>query len=195
MDNDNYKVNININKLRTEVQSRENRKYKTFEKVLEICYQKILSTNKTSDECCCTFICPQVIFGLPLFNLMECITFIMEKLTEKGFDVHFAYPNNIYISWKPPQQEQQHYNTYLQLGQPKQRLQLEYNSGNGNNSNNNRNDRNDKNKEPKLFMNKPKENQKHYKPIEDYNYQSHNNLNYNNDDIDIFRSKIDELLA
>jgi len=82
---DNYKVNVNINKLRNEVQSRENRKFKTFEKVLEMCYHKILTTNKTSDECCCTFICPQVIFGLPLFNLMECINFIMEKLIEKGY--------------------------------------------------------------------------------------------------------------
>ena len=39
------KHSINISKLRNEVQHREDRKYKTFEKVLEMCYQKILSTN------------------------------------------------------------------------------------------------------------------------------------------------------
>jgi hypothetical protein len=129
---DNYKVNVNINKLRNEVQSRENRKFKTFEKVLEMCYHKILTTNKTSDECCCTFICPQVIFGLPLFNLMECINFIMEKLIEKGFQTHLALPNHIYISWKPNSEKhtEELKQYYLQLGAPKQQMQLEYNTNN-----------------------------------------------------------------
>jgi hypothetical protein len=196
MEKDNYKVSINISKLRTEVQSRENRKYKTFEKVLETCYQKILSTNKTSDECCCTFICPQVIFGLPLYNLMECINFIMEKLVEKGFETHLALPNHIYISWKPDSEkranELKHY--YLQLGAPIQQMQLEYNTNNTNNTNNSRTSNmlastsNDK----KLFMNKSKDKQKQYRPIEDYHSNMINNT-YDNDDIDIFQSKIDEL--
>jgi hypothetical protein len=178
---DNYKVNVNINKLRNEVQSRENRKFKTFEKVLEMCYHKILTTNKTSDECCCTFICPQVIFGLPLFNLMECINFIMEKLIEKGFQTHLAFPNHIYISWKPNSEKhtEELKQYYLQLGAPKQQMQLEYNTNNSRTS---------------LFMNNPKDKQKQkqYRPIDDYHSNITNN-NYDTDDIDIFRSKIDEL--
>jgi hypothetical protein len=31
---------------------------------------------------------------------MDCIRFIMMKLVEKGFEVHLAIPNNIFISWK-----------------------------------------------------------------------------------------------
>ena len=186
---DNYKVNININKLRTEVQERENRKYKTFEKVLELCYQKILTTNKTSDECCCTFICPQVIFGLPLFNLMECINFIMEKLIEKGFDTHLALPNHIFISWK----QKEHENTinqpkYPYLSAPQSKLQIEYQSSASQHKtkpkNNSKNSLDTFNK------------QKQYRSIDDYHSNGLTNTNpYNNDDISLFQNKIDELFA
>ncbi len=212
-----YNVNINVNKLRNEVHAREDRKIKTFEKVLDMCYQKILNTNKTSDECQCTFICPQVIFGLPLFNLMDCIKFIMEKLVEKGFNVHLAFPNHIYISWKSDQQNNQYdnYNSYMQLGAPPQQLKLGYNhSGNGSNGSNCSNGSSGRGSgsnggssgsggssggssgsgERKLFMNKPNtEKSKQYRPIEDYNNTS-NNI-YDSDDIDLFRNKIDELFT
>jgi hypothetical protein len=182
------KHNVNINKLRNEVQAREDRKIKTFEKVLDMCYQKILNTNKTSDECCCTFICPQVIFGLPLFNLLDCIKFIMEKLVEKGFNVHLALPNHIFISWKSNQQNNQNndYNKYMQLGAPHQQLKIGYNKSNETNNSTERGER-------KLFMNKTKEKLKQYRPIEDYNNSS-NNI-YDSDDIDLFRNKIDELFT
>ena len=193
-----YNVNINVSKLRNEVQAREDRKYKTFEIVLDLCYQKILTTNKTSDECQCTFICPQVIFGLPLFNLMDCIKFIMEKLVEKGFNVHLALPNHIYISWKSENNNNSNkYNSYMQIGAPQQQLKLGYN-GNGvrgsGSSGSGSGSRNTEKVERKLFMNKSNnEKSKQYKPIEDYNYSS-NNI-YDSEDIDLFRNKIDELFT
>src|SRR3989344_8548866 len=119
MDN-NYKVNVNINKLRNEVQTREYRKVNTFEQILNMCYQKILSANKTSCEYCCIFVCPHVVFGLPLYNLIECITFIMYKLNEKGFETHLSLPNNIYISWKPKHITK---NQYLLQPPPQQQKQ------------------------------------------------------------------------
>ena len=188
---DNYKVNININKLRTEVQERENRKYKTFEKVLELCYQKIINTNKTSDDCCCTFICPQVIFGLPLFNLMECINFIMEKLIEKGFDTHLALPNHIFISWKPQIKEQP---TYHYLNAPKQKLQLEYPSSSSSTRNKPKNL--EQHNEYKLFRNNTKDKQKQYRPIDDYHSNGlTNTCTYDTNNINLFQSKIDELFT
>ena len=198
-------VNINISKLRSEVQVREDRKYKTFEKILDLCYQKILSINKTSDECCCTFICPHVVFGLPLFNLMDCIKFIMEKLVEKDFYVHLALPNHIFISWKSENNESKHLQSYLALTPHYQlkQLQLENSYGNSNSAN-----YNNSNSNKKLFMNKmhnPKD--KKYRPINDYTQtneiytnadnssNSGNNDNSNINDINLFRNKIDELFT
>jgi hypothetical protein len=195
MDSDKYKVNINVSKLRNEVQARENRKYKTFEKVLETCYQKILSTNKTSDECCCTFICPQVIFGLPLFNLMECINYIMEKLMDKGFEVHLALPNHIYISWKP-ESEKRAEEMRFALNAPPQKLQLEYSRDTNHRNTNNQNNYHNSQSEPrKLFSSKPKEKTKQYRPIEDYHSNGLSGDTYDYNDINVFQSKIDELFA
>ena len=91
---------LNPARLRGEVEAREARKIKVFEHILEMCNNKIITTNQQTDDCCCIFTCPSVVFGLPLFNLMDCIRFIMIKLVEKGFEVHLAIPNNIFISWK-----------------------------------------------------------------------------------------------
>ncbi len=198
--NTNNNVNINISKLRNEVLNREDRKYKTFEKVLDICYKKIITTNTTSDECCCTYICPQVIFGLPLFNLDECIKFIMTKLVEKGFEVYLALPNNIFISWQLESEKKgQQLTQYYQLGTPRKQLKLEYNNSNNNlnkfstqyinsiNSINNNNTNTNSNN-----SNNSNTNNKQYKPIEDYNQT--NNIIYNNNDIDLFNNKINNLL-
>ena len=61
-------LSININKLRSEVEDRENNKIKIFEKILDMCYQKILNTNKQYNDYSCTFVVPNVVFGLPLYN-------------------------------------------------------------------------------------------------------------------------------
>ncbi len=208
--NTNNNVNINISKLRNEVLNREDRKYKTFEKVLDICYKKIITTNTTSDECCCTYICPQVIFGLPLFNLDECIKFIMTKLVEKGFEVYLALPNNIFISWQlESEKKAQQLTQYYQLGTPRKQLKLEYNNSNNNlnkfstqyinsiNSINNNNtntnsNSNNSNNTNNTNSNNSNTNNKQYKPIEDYNQT--NNIIYNNNDIDLFNNKINNLL-
>ena len=120
---------------------------------------------------------------------MECINFIMEKLVEKGFETHLALPNHIYISWKPNSEKRaDELKHYYQLGAPKQQMQLEYNTNNSRTSNMLTSTSNDK----KLFMNKQKDKQKQYRPIEDYHSNMTNNT-YDTDDIDIFQSKIDEL--
>ena len=46
-------MNLNINKLRNEVEERENKKYKTFETILEMCYKKILNINKQNNDIFC----------------------------------------------------------------------------------------------------------------------------------------------
>lgn len=172
---DNYRVNVNINKLRNEVLAREDRKIKIFEKVLELCYQKIITTNKTSDECCCIFICPQVIFGLPLYNLLDCINYIMTKLIQKGFNAHLALPNHIFISWKIEQPSLQYPNTQNKL--------LLTSGENYNKS---------QDKPLKLFTNKSQP-LKHYKSINEYTTGI--NTTYDINDIELFRTKIDDLLT
>ena len=203
---------LNPARLRSEVEAREARKIKVFEHILEMCYKKIMTTNQQTDDCCCIFTCPSVVFGLPLFNLMDCIRFIMIKLIDKGFEVHLAVPNNIFISWK--KESNPDYS--------RQMYQLEAHSGISSGSNklalmpplsNNYNTtsyRHNSNRsastgngscsadEYKLFSSKPaNKKEKSYRPIEDYRQTSGGSSTggYALDDIDLFHSKLDELLA
>jgi hypothetical protein len=186
---------LNPAKLRSEVEAREARKIKVFEHILDICYNKIMITNQQSDDCCCIFACPSVVFGLPLFNLMDCIRHIMIKLVEKGFEVHLAIPNNIFISWKKDSNPDYSRQIY-QLALPAPPSSLDSNKykrlESGNNSIGS--------SEFKLFSNRhiKKEKDKNYRPVEDYRQTigAGNGISgYNLDDIDVFHSKLNELLS
>jgi len=141
----------------------------------------------------------------------------MERLVEKGFNTHLALPNHIFISWKKESNDYPEYSkssgNYYQLESSKPQLQLGYKSNTSRNNNTNNtnytnynnqtakkhndknNDKNIDHSERKLFMNKPEQNkkEKQYRPIDDY--QQTSNSIYNTNDIDLFRNKIDELLA
>jgi len=194
-------LSLNINKLRNEVEERENKKYKIFETILEMCYQKILNINKKNNDYNCTFIVPNVVFGLPLYNVGDCVIFIMDKLVEKGFEIYFAAPTTIHISWKPNEEIKNNYlNTpnnnqleyYNTLNQQNQMI-IKYNGSNNSNTNNNYNDNyNDNNDNNDNFQNK-KKNQKNiqYKPINEYKEVL--NTIYDDNDLDLFQNKIDSL--
>lgn len=197
---------LNPAKLRIEVEAREARKIKVFEHILDMCNNKIMTTNQQTNDCCCIFTCPSVVFGLPLFNLMDCIRFIMVKLVEKGFEVHLAVPNNIFISWKKDSNSEYSRQLY-QLEAPFTKI----NSSSGFGTSAGFNSRGNKlaaimpssipsEGEYKLFSSKPgtkKEKEKNYRPIEDYRQTNirHSTGGYNLDDIDLFHSKLDELLS
>jgi hypothetical protein len=83
---------INIKNLQSEVAEREKRKIQTFEKVLDNCYSKILQTNNKTNDCICLYTVPSVMFGIPMYNLSDCIKYIMDKLTNKGFRLGMIAP-------------------------------------------------------------------------------------------------------
>jgi hypothetical protein len=134
----------------------------------------------------------------------------MVKLIEKGFEVHLAIPNNIFISWKNESNPDYSRQIY-QLEAPAKISSssgLSAIAGTGYNSRINKlasaimPSSGYREGEYKLFSSKPgtkkeKEKEKNYRPIEDYRQTSigHGTGGYNLDDIDLFHSKLDELLA
>lgn len=102
---------LSINQLHKEINDRENKKRNVYEKILKLCYQKIINVNKKNNDCNCFFNCPEYIYGLPLYNLMKCTIYIMEDLIEKGFKVEYYHPNILYIDWKQKPTQQIKYNT------------------------------------------------------------------------------------
>ena len=182
-------LSINIKKLRSDVELREQRKIKIYEKILELCYQRILNSNKQNNDYSCTYIVPNVVFGLPLYDVSECVSFIIKNLTEKEFDITFAFPTTIHISWKPIDKNTTYTNQYP--------IQYKnYNSiENGNNKKQNKtietlNNREINNQSKNTMYNINQQN-KSYRPIDDYSQSQ--SLIYDNDDISLFQNKLDNI--
>lgn len=177
-------LSINIKKLRSEVEAREQRKIKIYEYILELCYKRILNSNEKNNECSCTYIVPNVVFGLPLYDVNECVTFIINKLTEKEFDIAFAHPTTIHISWKP-----------IDKNESYKSIQYETNNKYENNKNKQLSIAHNNYKIDNRLSNKSKDNShsqnKNYKPIDEYS-QSHLSI-YDPDDINLFQNKLDNL--
>ena len=91
---------LSIHDLHREVEQRETQKLKIYQSVYEKCIQRIQTSNQKTTECCCLFQCPTFIFGVPLFDIGTCVSFIMTELMKKGFEVFYTHPNLLYISWK-----------------------------------------------------------------------------------------------
>lgn len=115
---------LSINQLHNEIRVREERKKNVYKKILKLCYQKIINTNNKSDQCFCFYNCPEFTYGIPSYNILNCNTFIMEDLIEKGFKVTYTHPNLLYINWSTSNQS----NNTKSLEYNNDKNKLEYNN-------------------------------------------------------------------
>jgi hypothetical protein len=98
---------LSISDLHSEIEKRETRKSKIYESVLNKCQNRIITTNQKTNDCYCLYVVPTFMFGVPLYNMSDCIVHIMKDLTNKGFKLNYTHPNFLYISWieKPTKNE------------------------------------------------------------------------------------------
>ena len=91
---------ININDLIDDKQRVLDRKLKIYDEILKKCHHRIKLVSKQNPLICyCLYIIPKVVYGIPLYDLSECVKYLFEKLTENGFQVNYTHPNLLIISW------------------------------------------------------------------------------------------------
>lgn len=90
---------IDINDLHKERDKRSSVRNEIYDRVLIRCHSKIKSISKLSDICCCFFEVPSYMYGLPAYNQIECIYYIIQILIDDGFKVEYAEPNILFIAW------------------------------------------------------------------------------------------------
>jgi len=97
---------INIDDLHREHDKKDEMRINIYNNILEKVHQKIKFTSKTSNDKFCFFSVPIYVYGLPLFDVNNCIIFLTKKLTDNGFDIRYTHPNLLLISWlvKPKKQ-------------------------------------------------------------------------------------------
>lgn len=73
---------------------------KTFNKILDRTHLKIKTASRQkNDNQCCWYVIPEVILGLPRYDLPSCVAYIINELQNNGFKVQYTHPNLLFISW------------------------------------------------------------------------------------------------
>lgn len=89
---------LNILDLHRSMNKKKIKRTECFDRVVEICHKKIMAlaeNNKTRFF----FDVPDYMIGFPLYDLNECIKYVVEALTRNGFLAWYYFPKYIYVSW------------------------------------------------------------------------------------------------
>ena len=91
---------INLDELYEKKQNVDMNKLNTFNKILNRIHNKIklVARQNVSDQFC-WYLVPEVIIGVPKYNHGDCVAYIIDKLSDNGFNVRYTHPNLLFISW------------------------------------------------------------------------------------------------
>jgi hypothetical protein len=94
------KLNIpNINTLHQEKDEKQKSKSKMFNMVLNKCIEKIIYTNRHTEQTFIVFEVPHFLIGFPGYDRIECIRFLISELTSKDYKAEYIDPFYLYIDW------------------------------------------------------------------------------------------------
>lgn len=69
-------------------------------KILNRVHKKIMTATKNKERSKWVFfIIPEVVIGIPLYDVNLCKNYLIKKLNENGFEVKYTHPNLLFISW------------------------------------------------------------------------------------------------
>jgi len=91
---------ININDLHKINDERQKFKITVYDKILKKCHERIKFVSKTPKGAnFCFYVVPNIVYGVPIYDINQCIVYIVSALIKNGFYVAYTHPNLIYISW------------------------------------------------------------------------------------------------
>ena len=104
--NNNTSENINnfsysIQEIHKKQKEKEKLRLKIYETISVRCFKKIKETSE-NEETFCFFQIPEYMPGLPLYNLTECVVFLLNILQDKGFKARYCDHYMVFISWHLP---------------------------------------------------------------------------------------------
>lgn len=91
---------IDLKDLQKFHQKKEKVKKESYRKILKACHKKIVLVSQTGAYEC-WYVVPEVVFGLPVYDIEECSKYIYKKLVKNGLLVEHYSPNFLYICWDP----------------------------------------------------------------------------------------------
>ena len=98
--NDEY-YTFSVNEIHKNQKEKEKSRLKIYEGISARCFKHIKETS-LNEETFCFYKLPEYIPGLPIYNMTECVLFLLNLLHEKGFNARYCDSYMIFISWNIP---------------------------------------------------------------------------------------------
>ena len=96
-----FSEKLNIDDLYERKKQHDLNKLELFNKILNRIHVRIKTTSRQKiDEHFCWFVVPEVIIGVPKYDQGACIAYLMDKLTNNGFQIRYIHPNTLFICWQ-----------------------------------------------------------------------------------------------
>jgi hypothetical protein len=92
---------FSIQDIHKKQKEKESNRINIYKSISSRCFKKIKETS-LNEETFCFFKIPEYIPGLPIYNMTECVMFILNILKEKGFNARYCDTFMIFISWNIP---------------------------------------------------------------------------------------------
>ena len=94
-DDDNISDKINLDELYEKKREYDESKLVVYNKILSRVHTKIKTTSRQSiNERCCWYIIPEMMIGITRYNVQECTSFLLSKLSDK-YD-YTLYPKHLF---------------------------------------------------------------------------------------------------
>lgn len=103
-DEDSRKFNYSIQDIYKVQKDKEKYRMKIYESILSKCLKKIKEL-ALHEEYFCLFPLPEYIPGHPIYNMTECVQYILNSLHDNGFHARYVDPFMVFISWTLPKSE------------------------------------------------------------------------------------------
>ena len=143
-----FNEKLNLDELYERTRETSQTKVKTYQKILARIHTRIKAISRQrNNNKFCMFVIPEFILGIPRYDIAECTNYVIEKLTDNGFQVKYTYPNLLFISW-------QHYIPKYQRSEIKKKTGVAIDGFGNVVSKKNKNNRDDSNPNSLLLMDK-----------------------------------------
>jgi hypothetical protein len=80
---------------------KEQDKIQIYETILNLIYNRI-ETAIQFGQIYCMYQIPEVIPGKPLFNMTQCVLYIIHHFKQGGFEARYSHPYTLLIQWPQP---------------------------------------------------------------------------------------------
>ena len=143
-----FNEKLNLDELYERTRETSQTKIKTYQKILARIHTRIKAISRQrNNNKFCMFVIPEFILGIPRYDIAECTNYVIEKLTDNGFQIKYTYPNLLFISW-------QHYIPKYQRSEIKKKTGVAIDGFGNVVSKKNNNNRDDSNPNSLLLMDK-----------------------------------------